>query len=1015
MLFVADVNSVEAAKRQRRSLDVADKKVRKKQTKIPKSSQDRINRRRVLGIKLEAKLVRGIDRTIRYLDKTAVRLPKKSKSRFRTYEKIINLLMEQAVFVARQEERNYDASWSRWVSNGRRGREPRLDNRKSKRYWLNIVQRTRKLIKEYPKVPEVPELLFQQGLALEFASKTKESVRVLKKLVKKYPGSPVVGEAYYSLGDYDFERLKFSSARRYYQRALKYKRSRRYGWARFKIGWCLFNEGKHRKAVNSWKATVAYSRKIGGETGRQLRDETLRDMVYGFAELRSVDEAIRYFRRNSGMKYVVDFLSLLGDTYYNQGQFSRSIKVWRRLQVIVPNHPKAANAQSEILSLLYHVKKYKNLQSELVRYRKKYGPRSRWASRNPETRGEIAKDIEEQSIYYAKRLHKDGQIGASSRAYLYAKKLYLQYMKLYPRSQKLMEVRENLADIEYFSNRFREAGNLYRTIVSAGPDKAWILIGKRKQSIHRRSADNMLDAYNRAFAGELQKLSRKKPNFSKKPVPLSRNAKNFIESCGTYKRFYPKVKKQNKTCHLFVTEVYYRAGYRKQATEGMWGIIKRYPREKVASESVARLLQMNKVNAKDLIATIERVLKIPAYARGSNRLKLEKLLRATIIDDISKEKNPLVRARRYESVAKRRPRSPDAPNIWISSADSYLQAGDLNAAIAAYAVIVRRYPRSKVFKSATIQLAKIEDRRLNWDKAAQYYMIYAKRFGRDPDALGAQRRACVLLMSTSVSQAVSYCQGYLRNVPSDASGLWPLLVDIAWRSKRYDVLGTISSPRTLQQFQLSPSEKIVAMYRLYSTQPVNSQSARIVSQAIFSQAGAGGLEGEALRIVAGLLFRQTGKPLAILQSAKLQGGSINTLQVSLESVSQAIPIIEQQYDQVLSVGDPYWGVAAFYQKGVAYETMANLVASPPKVSEFSEKDLKTQLAPLTNDMRTKAAEQYSLALELSNKFRVHNEWVVKLEVAKKRLEGKSRSFDEVVVLPDFIGSRVDKDIFEATR
>ncbi|MFK7872166.1 MAG: tol-pal system YbgF family protein [Oligoflexales bacterium] len=1007
----------QAARRQVRQVEVEDRDFRKrKQKTIEKSSKGRINRKRLSGFTLEAKLVKGIERTIRYLDRTAIRLPKKSKSRFRTYEKIINLYMEQAVFVAREEERSYDRSWERWDRNKRKGKEPKINSKRSKKFWLNIVNRSRSLIREYPKVEEVPELMFQQGLALEFAGRTEQSVRVLKKLVNKYPESPVVGEAYYSLGDYDFERSRFTKARTYYQKALKYKRSRRYGWARFKIGWCYFNDGEFKKALKSWKTTVSYSRKIGGETGRQLREETLRDMVYAFAELRAVDPAVRYFRRNSGGKYVVDFLSLLGDTYYSQGQFARSVKVWRRLQVLAPNHRKAADAQKEIISLLYLLKKYKSLQSEIKRYYVRYGPKSRWASRNTASRSEVLKDIDEQSIFYAKRLHKDGQVRRGGKPYVYAKKLYLQYMKIFPRSPLLMEVRENLADIEYFSNRFTAAGHLYKKIVLSGTKKAWIPgLGKQKIPIHRRSADHMLDSYNRAFVGELQNLNKKKPNFKVKPKPLSKNAQNFIGSCKIYKNYYPKVGKQNKTCHLFVTEVYYRSGYRQQATAGMWDIIKRYPREKVAESSVGRLLQMNQVNSKDLIATIQKVLQIPNYSRGKTKIKLEKLLRATVLDDIAKDKNPLSRARRYEAVAKKQPKASDASSIWMSSADSYLQAGDVGSALSSYGVVASRYSRSKEFEQATLQLAKIEDRRLNWLKSAKYYQAYAVRFSSKPDALSAQRRACVLLISSSVERAAKDCSMYLRKKPEDARDIWPLLVEVVWRSKKYQVLKQVAHPSILNSFSLAASQKIVALHRWQSVLPKKSAQYKQLQQMIFQMAQGQELEGEALRIVSGLLFAQTGRAVAALQTSKLAGGSVANLQRSLEQVSSYIQAMEQDYGTVLSVGDPYWGIAALYQKGQGYEAFANIAANPPQLNDVKAEELKTQLAPLVADMRNKANEQYSLAFELSNRFKVHNDWVIRLYLTKTRLAGKTQSFDEWVVLPDFVGAQVHRDIFKASR
>jgi len=64
--------------------------------------------------------------------------------------------------------------------------------------------------------------------------------------------------------------------------------------------------------------------------------------------------------------------------------------------------------------------------------------------------------------------------------------------------------------------------------------------GKAK-SIHNDSAKFMLDAYGKNFEKEFKKMDKLKPNFTKRPKPLSSNAKLYIEGCLQYMKWYPQV------------------------------------------------------------------------------------------------------------------------------------------------------------------------------------------------------------------------------------------------------------------------------------------------------------------------------------------------------------------------------------------------------------------------------------------------------------------------------------------
>src|SRR5690606_17727170 len=123
---------------------------------------------------------------------------------------------------------------------------------------------------------------FNLAVGLQYLGKEKEAARIFTQLIQRYPNSSISGDAYASLGDYYFDNNDFRNAQNNYRNATRFKRSKRYLWSIFKLGWCSYNLGRYKDALGYWRALVSQARTKAGE---QLKEEALRDMVYAFAEV----------------------------------------------------------------------------------------------------------------------------------------------------------------------------------------------------------------------------------------------------------------------------------------------------------------------------------------------------------------------------------------------------------------------------------------------------------------------------------------------------------------------------------------------------------------------------------------------------------------------------------------------------------------------------------------------------------------------------------------------------------
>jgi len=1013
MIDLADA----AEKHEKVSVQVKEIK-RKKSNSIKKAGdgtgKPRLSTAEIFAVEVEKKLVKGIDKTIAYLNKTARSLPKKSGARLEMLTRVHNLHMEQAVYVASDEQRRYDVQWEAWDRQGRKSREPRLTQSRSRTHWKKVSSTGRNILREYPKSKGADGINFNQALALSFLGQEKNAARAFTQLIQKFPNSPVAGDAYFSLGDYYFDRNDFRNAKNNFKSALKYRKAKRYGWALFKLGWCHYNLGKYRQALKYWKNTISHSKREGGRKGLKLKEEALRDLVYAFSELKEVESAISYFRANGGQKYIGQFLTLLAETFADQGRFKKSIKVWQRLQSIIPRDKSSAIAQSEITSLFFELGSLNTVWSELNKYFKLYGKRSRWASANPRKLVlETQVKIQDSVLYYAKLVHKNAQKRGSKALYAQAIKGYSLYLKLYPKSREVAEVKFNLADIEFYRKDYRKAGILYLEIAMAGKKKAKIYnsSGKVVADIHSKSAKYMLDSYNRDFEPELKKLIKRKPNFSKPPRQLTVKSKNFIKACENYTKWYPTDKKTVKTCDTFITEIYYRSNDRKMALRYLWLMATKYPGTKAAGDAVENLIPLYKKDKRGLLVAVNKLLAIPAYKKGKIGKKLTALKRAAAIEAIASEKNLVKRARLYENRAKQNPKDKDAAKFWNNAAVDYLAGGSALKAIGAYATLVKLYPRSELSKDARLQLGKLYDRRIDYKSAAGYYLGFAKAHPKAKESPGAIQRACDLQIATNSSSAARTCGMLIRSYPDIARVAFRKLIDNAWRQKKYSEMTNLINNSYLRKFKLSSNEKVIVNYKIYRAYNGRGSAASAAESKITGQLrSSSGISGEALRYIGEIAFKKADPVLGPYLKQRLRGGTVEDMLSSIQKKTAALNRVEKVYGQVLNTKDSYWGIAAYHQIGFAYEQFSKMLKNPPTIKGAKISDVQKELSGTANQATKKALEYYNAGLAIARKLSVYNDWPAKLKTSLARMRGKTVSYADWVVTPDFIGSEVPKDV-----
>ena len=1006
---------------ERASINV--KKVERKKISSLKSSMKKVpgyNQADIIGGNIEKKLIEGIDKTLGFLKRTVRKLPKKSGSRLEMLERILNLSLEQAAYVAGEEYDEYDLKWRSWSDKGGKGLEPKLDNTRSLSYWKKVYAYARMITKEYPKSPRADQISFNGAVALGFLDREKKAIREYSKIIKRYPKSSVSGDAYFSIGDFYFDRSQFKKAAKKYESAIKYKRSKRYGWALFKLSWCYYNLGQFEQALSGWKKTVRYSSRMGKQKGARLKDEALRDMVFAYTELKRTEDAIRFYRRNGGEKFISKLLKLLAEIYFDQGKFKASVRVWKKLLALYPYSPEAFDAQVEIIALTYEDKDFHTLWNELERLIRHYNLKSRWArkvgGRDLDLVKDTQKSIRKLLLYYPKVIHRDAQLSNDKKGYLAARQGYQLFMKHFPEGREIPEIKEYLGDLEYFQGNYRKAGRIYMEIALLGKNKAIVFDpeGKPKKNIHKRSAKNMLDAYNKNFLPELKGLLKLNPDFRKPPKNLSRSAKNFIKSCQRYMQWYPEDKKTTKNCEIFISDIYYRTQNKKEALKSLWLIAGKYAGKKEGIVAVENLIPVYLHDKKSLYLAVKKLLSMESYKGGKIGKKLTDLMKSIEIEEILSEESAIKRAKLYEARAKKAPADKDADKFWNNAAVDYLQAGYIAGAVNAFLSIIRGYSKSELYGPALLQLAQLLESQADYKRAASYYVTFAGHFGNHQNAAGALQRACTIQTALAPDEALEICINFAERYPSAGQNAIKKLIEALWHQKSFHLVSKLIQNNYLGKFKLTPGQEIMAYHKIYAAEGKDGPRAQTAAQRIISIASAGeALQGEALRYVGEVAFDSVQSRQKEFSKFFLEGGDVNQLQSSIEGVFAALLQLEQAYSQVFASRDAYWGVAAFYQLGAAYEGFAKQLQNPPFVEGIKREELIGQLRESVVQVEAKAKEYYTAGIQAVRQFKIMNIWAIKIFNGLNRIVKRNVSFDEWVVTPDFLGSEVSQKVRSA--
>ena len=341
----------------------------------------------------------------------------------------------------------------------------------------------------------------------------------------------------------------------------------------------------------------------------------------------------------------------------------------------------------------------------------------------------------------------------------------------------------------------------------------------------------------------------------------------------------------------------------------------------------------------------------------------------------------------------------------------YLKAGAVPQAIRAYMVIVKDHPKSTQAQESLLQVAKLHERRLEYTAAANFLSSYAGRYPKDKASVPAMGRACELAIAMEADSSAKLCAAYAAKDPDGARPLYERMISAADIANKNTQLVSLVRRDYISKYRLTAEQRIIAQHRIYKAYGSRGPDAQAAASDIVAayRSSKGSVSGEALRYVGEIMFNTANGEMTRYNNVKLVGGTVDRLAASIDGKAKALAQLKGSYDQVLAVKDAYWGVAALYQLGFAYESYGRMLENPPGIQGAKPEEVKKQLETQVKQILGEAKNWYNAAQETVAKFSAYSEWSARVVSAQARINGSKVSFVDWVVAPDFLPADVPEN------
>lgn len=631
---------------------------------------------------------------------------------------------------------------------------------KESKGWVRRALDNYKEIREkFPKYERMPDVLFALGQSYWSEGQYQEAIDVYGELIRNYKDSPLVSEAWIAFGEFYFNNKDVKRALKSYEKAAEDKRSRVYGFALYKQAWCYYNLSDWKKALSKFKATVIYSqlsKELSGENRIALGREAQKDFVRTYAHVGDPARAKFEFadllgKDSCGDESCWNLLEMLAGLWFDEGYFDESASLYAQLIKMNPQNTKNPFFQSRIVDEVSRGGDKQRVVNEARRLVEVYeATRDSVAKlQDPQAQARAQSDVKEGAELaettirkLAQTWNQEAKKTRQPRTYEFAMTMYVDYLKLFPKSKYAYEMRFQLADLYYKLEKFDDAAREYEATVTADP---------KGQYLVEAANDNIL-----AVEEHVKDLKIPRPKANDQPQEIHKEKMRLVLACDRYIQLVPPDKAEKLVAVKFkAAKIYYDYSHFEEAVKRFDDIVTHHPEAKEAEYAANLVIDTFNLKSdwRNVYDFATRYAKIEALTKDREKLSKDlqhyseyaKFKLVQILEENVKKDNgdlSLV-AKAYQDFYEEFPKSENADKALFNASVAWDRVGEKKLANKLREKLMREYKDSPLGAEVTYYIAKSYEEKTSYKKAAQLLAEFAKKYPEDKRARDALYNASV--------------------------------------------------------------------------------------------------------------------------------------------------------------------------------------------------------------------------------------------------------------------------------
>ncbi|MCB0403703.1 MAG: tetratricopeptide repeat protein [Bdellovibrionales bacterium] len=867
---------------------------------------------------------------------------------------------------------------------------PKLDTRRSKRYLTRALETLTRLEKEYPKHPRMDEVLYFLGFVnLEFG-RTQKGAAYLERLVRSYPKSRKYDEAILVLADFYFDNQKFAPALAKYQTILRRKDSDLANYALYKIAWCQLNLGQSSQALANMQKVVE---KLEGSQEKlkfNLRDQAINDLALFYADAGQVGEAFNYYKKVLGEEKAYEKLKLIAESVHNRAQGNASIQAHKKLLSKFDDSLEGPEYAMKIYESQMGLGENKEAVAGLVTALQKYGEDSdwarRWLSKDEPAAQEKLESLRKDSTNAAYFFHRTAQKSKKKFFYGYGFELYEAVAKAFPSHPDRRKLVFYQAEILYQQGKFLPAADRYMVIAKNPP----------KDKLAEEAAYNALLAVDQLTANSkikrFTKQEKQENKFERMEIPDGE--KRFIEVSEFYLSNYSKFKRAVDV-KFRIAGIYYRYHHFDKAAPIFKEISTKYPKHKNAVTSAHLLLDIYNINKDYASLGVAAGSFANESELGDGKFRSEMRtfqdqIGFKTIEKLEKDQEWEKAGDAYYNYYRSNPKGKLAEQSLYNAVVTLEKTQNVAKQTEVTKVFMQKYPNHPYNTRLTLLQAKKSEEGYDFETAQMLYERFAEKTPKDPQAKSALYNAAVYAeVLGQNTKALNLYNKYLATARPNGKERKDIQLSEAelyrrtgnWR-KVADIYSQLSNQAATLAERVALLGRLADLYGTYGRKRDREQTLSKIGSITRGQANLSAFGSDA-KYVAESNFVKVEPQKTAYARLKLRLPP-SRLVNNLKQKQAALKKLDSDYEKIVALGEPEWGVAALSERAMAYADFVTAYRSidiPNSYKGEQRKDLETQLKTLEAEFvvpfESRAKELAQLCKTKAVEFHVASNYVQK--------------------------------------